>query len=45
MLALGLLFTWGAAESVRRPLALLTRAAEHIAGGDLRRPIPPLPPD
>jgi signal transduction histidine kinase len=45
MLALGLLFTWGAAESVRRPLALLTRAAERIAAGDLRRPIPRLPPD
>ena len=33
MLVLGLLFTWGAAESVRRPLALLTRAAERIAAG------------
>ena len=45
MLALGLLFTWGAAESVRKPLALLTRAAERIAAGDLREPIPRLPAD
>ena len=40
MLVLGLLFTWGAAESVRKPLALLTRAAERIAAGDLGEPIP-----
>jgi signal transduction histidine kinase len=45
MLALGLLFTWGAAESVLAPLAVLTRAAERIAAGDLRRPIPRLPAD
>ncbi len=45
MLVLGLLFTWGAAESVRRPLALLTRAAERIAAGDLGEPIPALPSD
>jgi signal transduction histidine kinase len=45
MLALGLLFTWGAAESVRKPLALLTRAAERIAAGDLRGSIPRLPED
>jgi signal transduction histidine kinase len=45
MLALGLLFTWGAAESVRKPLALLTRAAERIAAGRFGEPIPPLPAD
>ena len=45
MLVLGLLFTWGAAESVRKPLALLTRAAERIAAGDLGEPIPALPSD
>jgi signal transduction histidine kinase len=45
MLALGLLFTWGAAQSVRQPLAVLTRAAERIASGDLRERVPPLPDD
>ncbi len=45
LVLLALVFAWGAAESVRRPLALLTGAAEGIAAGDLSRPIPPLPED
>ena len=44
-LALAALFTWGAARSVLRPLLVLTRAAERITGGDLKKPIPPLPDD
>ncbi len=44
-LALAALFTWGAARSVLRPLLVLTRAAERITGGDLKRPIPELPDD
>jgi signal transduction histidine kinase len=44
-LALAALFTVGAASSVLRPLLVLTRAAERIAGGDLARPIPPLGSD
>jgi signal transduction histidine kinase len=39
------LFAWGAARSLRRPLAKLTRAAEQIAKGDIATPIPPLPED
>jgi signal transduction histidine kinase len=45
MLALGLLFTWGAAQSVRQPLAVLTAAAERIAAGTLHQKVPPLPAD
>ncbi|MFB3855380.1 MAG: ATP-binding protein [Vicinamibacterales bacterium] len=45
LVLLALLFAWGAAESVRRPLALLTSAAEGIAAGELGRPIPRLPED
>jgi nitrogen fixation/metabolism regulation signal transduction histidine kinase len=37
LLALALLFAWGVARSVRKPLAVLTRAAERIAGGNLER--------
>ena len=44
-LGLAAVFTWGAVRSVRRPLALLTASAEHIAAGDLSRPIPRLPED
>ena len=36
------IFSWGAAESVMRPVAVLTREAERIAGGELASPIPPL---
>ncbi|MBP7568424.1 MAG: HAMP domain-containing protein [Acidobacteria bacterium] len=45
LLALALVFAWGAARSVRRPLGLLTLAAERIASGDLEQPIPRLPED
>ena len=45
VLALALVFAWGAARSVRRPIGLLTLSAERIAGGDLDQPIPPLPED
>jgi signal transduction histidine kinase len=45
LLGLALLFAWGAARSVRRPLAQLTRSAERIASGDLDQPIPRLPED
>ncbi|MBI4518519.1 MAG: HAMP domain-containing protein [Deltaproteobacteria bacterium] len=42
---LGLLFAWGAARSVTRPLGILTRAAQRIAGGNLEQPTPPLGDD
>jgi signal transduction histidine kinase len=44
LLHLGLttVFAWGAARSVTRPVAVLTREAERIAGGELAAPIPPL---
>lgn len=42
---LGLLFAWGAGRSLTAPLAVLTREAERIAGGDLTRPVPDLGPD
>jgi signal transduction histidine kinase len=45
LLALALVFAWGAARSVRRPLAVLTAAAERIAGGNLEAPIPRLAED
>ena len=45
LLALALLFAWGVARSVRKPLAVLTRAAERIAGGNLEKPIPALGDD
>ncbi len=45
LLALALLFAWGVARSVRRPVAVLTRAAERIAGGNLEAPIPALGDD
>jgi signal transduction histidine kinase len=44
-LGIGLLFTWGAARSIRRPIRVLTNAAERIAGGALAEPIPPLGDD
>ncbi len=40
LLALSLLFAWGAARSVRGPIVALTASAERIAAGDLDRPIP-----
>jgi signal transduction histidine kinase len=42
---LALLFAWGAGQSVRRPLATLTAAAERIADGDLSQPVPAVPAD
>jgi signal transduction histidine kinase len=45
LLAGALLFAWGAAWSVRRPLAVLGRAAAAIAAGDLEKPIPSLGAD
>jgi signal transduction histidine kinase len=45
LLALALVFAWGAARSVRRPLAILTASAERIAGGNLDAPIPRLAED
>jgi signal transduction histidine kinase len=42
LLGLALLFAWGAARSVRGPIALLTDSAERIAYGNLSQPIPDL---
>jgi signal transduction histidine kinase len=42
LLALALLFAWGAARSVRWPIAVLTESAERIAYGNLNEPIPAL---
>lgn len=39
---LSLLLAWGVGRSVRVPLAILTREAERLAGGDLSTPIPPM---
>jgi len=40
LVALLLLFAWGAAHSVTEPVAVLTEAAGRIASGDLDRPVP-----
>lgn len=45
LLVLVLLFAWGAARSIRNPLAVLTEAAERIASGKMTEPIPPLGED
>ncbi len=45
VVALAFFFAWGAARSLKQPIAVLTRAAERIAGGDLSRTIPPLGED
>jgi signal transduction histidine kinase len=45
LLGLALLFAWGAARSVRGPIALLTDSAERIAYGNLSQPIPDLGDD
>ena len=45
VVAVAVLFAWGTARSIRKPLAVLTDAAERIAGGDLGRAIPPLGED
>jgi signal transduction histidine kinase len=44
-LALALVFAYGAARSVTRPLGALTRSAERLSKGELAAPIPALPPD
>jgi len=45
LLGLGLLFAYGAAQSLLRPLGVLTRTAERIAAGDMEPPIPDLGAD
>jgi signal transduction histidine kinase len=45
LLAVALLFAWGAARSVTGPLRTLGQAAERIAGGDLAHRVPPLGAD
>ncbi len=45
LLAIALLFAWGASRSVTLPLASLTRAAERLAAGQLDKPIRRLPED
>ncbi len=45
LLGLGMLFAWGTARSVRRPIKVLTDTAERLASGQLDRPIPPLGTD
>jgi signal transduction histidine kinase len=45
VLALALLFAWGAAKSVIEPLATLSRAAARMADGALHEPIPDLGSD
>jgi signal transduction histidine kinase len=45
LLATALLFAWGAARSITRPLQVLGLAARRIAAGELTEPIPPLGQD
>jgi signal transduction histidine kinase len=45
LLGLGLLFAYGASQSLLRPLGVLTRTAERIAAGDMEPPIPDLGAD
>ena len=45
LLGLGLLFAYGAAQSLLRPLGILTRTAERIAAGDMEEPVPDLGAD
>ena len=45
LLGLGLLFAYGAAQSLLRPLGVLTRAAERITSGDMDPAIPDLGTD
>jgi len=45
LLGLGLLFAYGAAQSLLRPLGVLTRTAERIAAGNMEPPIPDLGED
>jgi len=43
--SIALLFAWGVARSVTRPLAALGRSAARIAAGDLSEPVPARPGD
>lgn len=45
LLGVGLLFAYGAAQSLLRPVRVLTRESDRIASGDLEQPIPYLGPD
>jgi signal transduction histidine kinase len=45
LLGIGLLFGWGAARSLTRPLAALTFAAERLTAGDLATPMPEVAAD
>ncbi len=45
LLVISLLFGWGAARSLTRPLHALTRAAERMTAGDLAAPMPDLAED
>lgn len=45
LLAVALIFAWGAARSVTEPLAELGEAAERIASGNLETPVPALGED
>jgi signal transduction histidine kinase len=45
VIAVGLVFAWGAAWSIRKPIRLLTGVAERIASGDMAQPVPPLGED
>jgi signal transduction histidine kinase len=45
LFVLSLLFAWGTARSVRRPLGVLESAAQRLADGDLAEPLPDLGED
>jgi signal transduction histidine kinase len=45
LLGIALLFGWGAARSVTRPLEALTISAERLTDGDLATPMPEVPDD
>src|SRR5512140_1357820 len=45
LFCVALLFGWGAARSLTRPLVALTRAADRLAAGDLDAPMPALAED
>ncbi len=44
-LSAGAMLAWGAARSVAKPVAALTRSAEQLAAGDLSKPIPAMGED
>ena len=45
LLGIGLLFAWGAARSLTRPLGALTSAAQRLTAGDLDTPMPEVAAD